>query len=125
MKIYMGYGQAIEITDDWNEILLEADRAEKNNAKRETRRHCSLDAYNLDDGLLPSKVNIVGDCARRDEIARAVATLTMNNQSLVRWYFYDDLSVAEIAVRAGTKTPAVYRRLNRCIKNLKKYFYAV
>lgn len=53
MKIYAGYGQAIEVSDEWNEILLDSDRLEANNDKRESRRHCSLDAYNLDDALLP------------------------------------------------------------------------
>jgi DNA-directed RNA polymerase specialized sigma24 family protein len=43
----------------------------------------------------------------------------------VRWYYYGDLTVEEIAKRVGTKTPAVYRRLDRCLKKLKEILSAV
>ena len=39
----------VEVTDDWGTILVDLDRQEYNINHKETRRHCSLDAYNLDD----------------------------------------------------------------------------
>ena len=47
----------IEVSEEWANILIDLDRQEYNNHK-ETRRHCSLDAYNLDDSLLPSDADI-------------------------------------------------------------------
>ena len=43
----------VEVPDEWGTVLVDLDRQEYNNDHKETRRHCSLDAYNLDDGLLP------------------------------------------------------------------------
>ena len=48
----------IEVTDDWGAIVVDLDRQDYNTDHKETRRHCSLEAYNLDDGLLPSDENV-------------------------------------------------------------------
>ena len=38
----------IEVEDQWATVLVDLDREEYNDNHRETRRHCSLDALNLD-----------------------------------------------------------------------------
>lgn len=48
----------IEVEEKWATIVLDLDREEYNDNHRETRRHCSLDALNLDDTLLPSDVDV-------------------------------------------------------------------
>ena len=45
----------VEVPDVWGTVLVDLDRQEYNNDHKETRRHCSLEAYNLDDALLPSE----------------------------------------------------------------------
>ena len=49
----------IEVDDSLGELLVDFDRQEYNNNHKETRRHCSLDAYNLDDALFPSDVDVL------------------------------------------------------------------
>lgn len=48
----------IEVEEKWATIVLDLDREEYNDNHRETRRHCSLDAMNVDDTLLPSDVDV-------------------------------------------------------------------
>ena len=39
----------IEVTENWGNVIVDLDRQEYNNNHTETRRHCSLEALNLDD----------------------------------------------------------------------------
>lgn len=56
----------IEVEEKWATIILDLDREEYNGNHRETRRHCSLDALNLDDALLPSDVDVFEDIANTE-----------------------------------------------------------
>jgi len=120
MKIYCGYGVPIEVTDEWNEILLAADRNIAANDKKETRRHCSMEAYNLDDGLIPAKGDFVKDIETRDSAQYAISQLKPENQKLARLFYLEEREVADIAEILGVKTPAVYRRLGRVAKKLQE-----
>ena len=57
----------VEVPDEWETVLVDLDRQEYNNDHKETRRHCSLEAYNLDDGLLPSDEDVVRDILAAEE----------------------------------------------------------
>ena len=48
----------IEVSEEWGNILIDLDRQEYNNDHAETRRHCSLEAFNLDDALFPDDVDV-------------------------------------------------------------------
>lgn len=39
----------IEVDEEWGNLLIDLNRQEYNNDHAETRRHCSLNALNLDD----------------------------------------------------------------------------
>ena len=43
----------VEVSDEIGAVIIELDRQEYNVNHKETRRHCSLDAFNLDDALFP------------------------------------------------------------------------
>lgn len=123
MKIYTGYGQAIEVTDEWNEILLEADRLDYNSNQRETRRHCSLDAYNLDDALLPSDADVERDVISAEEAAElrtAIAKMKPKQRELIMRLFFEDVKPSEIARAEGVGKNAVSNRTSRALENLKK-----
>lgn len=75
----------VEVTDDWGTILVDLDRQEYNINHKETRRHCSLDAYNLDDTLFPSDVDVLRDILRAEDAERlysAIAKLEPRQQKL-------------------------------------------
>ena len=62
----------IEVSEEWGAIILDMDREERNNNQTETRRHCSLDALNLDDAYLPSGEDLEADLLEKDRIVKAM-----------------------------------------------------
>lgn len=115
----------VEVTDEWGTILVDLDRQEYNINHKETRRHCSLDAYNLDDALFPSDEDVVRDILTAENNQRlfeAIAHLDAEQQELVRTIFFEEMSVSEYAKLHGITQPAASQRKKAVLKKLKKYF---
>ena len=86
-KFATGEVTEVEVSEEIGAVIIDLDRQEYNIDHKETRRHCSLDAYNLDDSLLPSDVDVARDFERADERKRlyaAIARLQPQQQELVR-----------------------------------------
>ena len=114
----------VEVTDDWGTLLVDLDRQEYNINHKETRRHCSLDAYNQDDALLPSDEDVVRDILAAEDNQRlfeAIAHLDAEQQELVRAIFFKKMSVSEYAKRHGITQPAASQRKKAVLKKLKEF----
>ncbi len=113
----------IEVDEKWATIVLELDREEYNDDHRETRRHCSLDALNLDEALLPSNVDVfeaVADAEVKRRLYQAIETLSPQQRELVwRIYFLGERP-ADIAREMGVSKTAIYNRLQRIFTQLQK-----
>lgn len=113
----------IDIEEQWANIVLDLDRQEYNTEHKETRRHCSLEAFNLDDSLLPSDEDLVGDVIRNQEnewLYRAIEMITPEQQDLVKAIFFDGISVSDYAASHGVSQPAISQKKETAIKKLKK-----
>jgi len=113
----------IEVSEEWGAFVLDLDRLDYNNKQRETRRHCSLEALNLDDAYLPSDVNVEADVIRNERyknLEAAIAQLSPDHQRLIREICFEGIPAVEIARREGVYKTAISNRLNRALKNLKK-----
>jgi RNA polymerase sigma-70 factor (ECF subfamily) len=118
-----GEKSEIEVTEEWAAVIMEFDRIDYNSNQRETRRHCSLDRYNLDDSLLPSDADVEGDviCAERDAtLHAAIAKLLPEQQRLLNAYYFNDVPLVEIAKRESVTKQAISNRLARAEAALKK-----
>ena len=114
----------VEVTDDWGTILVDLDRQEYNINHKETRRHCSLDAYNLDDALFPSDEDVLRDILTAEDNQRlfeAIAHLDAEQQKLVRAIFFRKMSVSEYAKRHRITQPAASQRKKAALKKLKEF----
>lgn len=114
----------IEVTDDWGSILVDLDRQEYNINHKETRRHCSLDAYNLDNTLLPSDVDVLRDILEAEDKERlysAIAKLEQRQQKLIRQVFFEGHSYTDIARAEGIDESAVRHATTRAMKKMKKF----
>ena len=117
----------IEVSDEWGSVLLELDRQEYKNNRKETRRHNPLDVsiyenkkYAVDDeGLL----KILGRNVMEDMLYQAIDTLTGEQKDLVQKIYFEDWSVNKYAEMLGVDASAVSHRIKR-IKNKIKKFYA-
>ena len=114
---------SIDIPDGDYEILIELDRVERNVNQKETRRHVSLEAYNLDDNLIPSDSNVEASCLRNldnEALESALGKLKPQNQALIRQVFFENRTMASLAREEGVGESTIRERLNRSYKKLKK-----
>jgi RNA polymerase sigma factor (sigma-70 family) len=104
----------VEVTDDWGSILVDL----------ETRRHCSLDAYNLDNTLFPSDVDVLRDILKAEDDERlhnAIAKLEPRQQKLIWQMFFEERGYTDIARAEGLDESAVRHATTRALKKLKKF----
>lgn len=127
MKIKYEYANEtveIEVSDDWGYILVDLDRQEYNTNHKETRRHCSLEAYNLDDALIPSEANVEGEMLKNqdiDALYAAIEKLQPQQRDLVRRVYFDGEKLADIARAEGVSKAAITNRMSKIISSLKKF----
>lgn len=113
----------VEVSEELGNIIVDLDRQEYNNHHKETRRHCSLDAFNLDDALFPSEENIEAEVATKDQYNRlyaAIALLEPQQKELVRQVFFEDRKIVDIAAEEGVSEAAIRNRLKKITQRLKK-----
>ncbi len=112
----------IEVDEKWGTIVLELDREEYNDNHRETRRHCSLDALNLDDALLPSNVDVfeaVADADVKKELYQAIEKISPQQRELIWRVYFQGEHPADIARELGVSKTAIHNRLQRIFCKLK------
>lgn len=118
-----GEKSEIEVTEDWGAIVLDMDRLDYNSNQRETRRHCSLEAFNLDDAYFPSDEDVESDVIRNERDAAlysAVEQLLPEQQRLIRAVHFEGVPAVEIAKHEGVSKSAISHRLSRAENALRK-----
>lgn len=113
----------IEVEEKWATIVLDLDREEYNDNHRETRRHCSLDALNLDGTLLPSDVDVfeaVADAEGKRNLYQAIDKLSPQQRELIWRIYFQGEHPADIARELGVSKTAIHNRLQRIFCQLQK-----
>lgn len=113
----------VEVSEELGNIIVDLDRQEYNNHHKETRRHCSLDAFNLDDALFPSEEDIEAEVVAKDQYNRlyaAIALLEPQQKELVRQVFFENRKIVDIAAEEGVSEAAIRNRLKKITQRLKK-----
>ena len=113
----------IEVEEKWATIVLDLDREEYNDNHRETRRHCSLDALNLDDGLLPSDMDVfeaVADAEGKRNLYQAIEKLSPQQKELIGRIYFQGEHPADIARELGVSKTAIHNRMQRIFCQLQK-----
>ena len=112
----------VEVSDEIGAVIIDMDRQEYNINHKETRRHCSLDAFNLDDALFPSDDDVEAEVTAKDEYRRlyaAIALLEPQQQELVRKVFFENRKIVDIASEDGVSEAAIRNRLKKITQRLK------
>ena len=113
----------VEVSEELGNIIVDLDRQEYNTPHKETRRHCSLDAFNLDDALFPSEEDIEAEVVAKDQYNRlyaAIALLEPQQKELVRQVFFENRKIVDIAAEEGVSEAAIRNRLKKITQRLKK-----
>lgn len=114
----------IEVSEEIGAVVLDLDRQEYNTNHRETRRHCSLEALDLDGNLLPSKDNVEMDFIRKEdgaELRDAISRLNPRQQKLIKAIYFEGQKVTDLAMEEGVHWTAITHAVERALKKLEKF----
>ena len=123
-----GEKATVEISGDFEKIILELDRNLYNNNHAETRRHISLSVFNEDKKVF---TDIETDFEEQlsnqvDEeiLYRALSKLNPDDRQLINKIYLSEskISMTEYAISMGIKSAALWKRLERIRKKLKCIF---
>lgn len=112
----------IEVAEEWGTILLDFDRQERNNNQTEKRRHCSLNALDRDDNLLPADGDFTVDMTDKAEIVFFFEQLSPRQRYLLEEVHMNGRSRTEIAAEEGVSVAAVGQALKRAEQAFKKIY---
>ena len=83
-----------------------------------------MEAYNLDNTLLPSDEDVVRDILAAEErrhLREAIAKLEPRQQRLIRQVYFEGRTFTSIAQEEGVDRTAVSKATKRAIRKLKKF----
>lgn len=114
----------IEVDEEWGNLLLDLDRKEQNNGRRETRRHVSFNSLQYEGEVFAdedSKLEELLAESENERLLNAISKLKPKQQELIRAIYFDGISVNDYAARKGVSQSAISHRLETVKKTLK-YF---
>jgi len=79
-----------------------------------------LAQFSAQEYLQADDSNPVEEFLEKDSLSNAIMKLSVNDRQLIVLYYYQELSVKEIAEVVGKKENAILQGLNRARKRLKK-----
>ena len=123
-KFVDGTTNAVEVTEDIYLIHLELLQQEKRNHWRETRRHTSL-YYFTDMGIdfEDKRIDLFAEIVRKENAERvhkALLTLSDKRRDLVRKFYYEEMTMRQIASQTGVSHTAISQRMKTIRKRLQK-----
>ena len=113
----------IEVEDSMGEVLLEFDRQERNNDRRETRRHMSLDGMDFEGETFRAEADTLREAMGRvdtERLMKALDMLSASQKELLLKVYFKGMRVADIARAEGVSEAAVRNRLKKIYGKLKK-----
>jgi RNA polymerase sigma-70 factor (ECF subfamily) len=123
-KFVDGTTNAVEVTEDIYLIHLELLQQEKRNHWKETRRHTSL-YYFTDMGIdfEDKSIDLFAEIVRienAERVHKALLTLSNKRRDLVRKFYYEEMTMRQIASQEGVSHTAISQRMKTIRKRLQK-----
>ena len=123
-KFVDGTTNTVEVTEDIYLIHLELLQQEKRNHWKETRRHTSL-YYFTDMGIdfEDKRIDLFAEIVRKENAERvhkALLTLSDKRRDLVRKFYYEEMTMRQIASQEGVSHTAISPRMKTIRKRLQK-----
>ena len=123
-KFVDGTTNEIEVTDELYLIHLELVQMEKRNHWRETRRHASLN-YLIENGIdfedkSADTFAIIIRRESKDRVHKALLTLSDKRRELVHKFYYEEMTMRQIASQTGVSHTAISQRMKTIRNRLKK-----
>ena len=123
-KFVDGTTNTVEVTEEIYLIHLELLQQEKRNHWKETRRHTSL-YYFTDMGIdfEDKRIDLFAEIVRKENAERvhkALLTLSDKRRDLVRKFYYEEMTMRQIASQEGVSHTAISQRMKTIRKRVQK-----
>ena len=123
-KFADGTTSAVEVSDEFYSLYEDMEKADGLSERKHSRRNQSLE-HSVDNGWdiadPDADVAVIYEIKERNErLYKAIATLTPDQQTLIKQVFFDRIPQVEIAERQGTTKMALHNKLTRILRKLKK-----
>lgn len=116
----------VEVTQEFARAFEQLKEEEKNNERRETRRHLSLEALTEEGFQVEDpKADIEDQLYKKLEnnaLVTAIKSLDPNQKWLIEQVFFLNRTQQDIAEELGVNHTAVRNRLRKIYKKMKKFF---
>lgn len=124
IKLHQPTGiEEITVSEAMGKEIIEINRNEYNNNRRETRRHVSLEAYDPYGALVKDNADLFQKAIYKEETKQlysAVQKLNPTQQKLIIQKFWDEIKQIDIAKEEGVSKMAITKRLQTIYRRLKK-----
>ena len=111
----------IEVDDALGEVLLDLDRQENNNNRKETRRHYSLESRIYEGEDYAAEDENICSFGNSETIRSAMQKLTFRQRMCVYAYFFEGKKYTEIAGELGIHESTVRESVRSALKKLEKF----
>ena len=124
-KFVTGEKVYVDVNEKFKDIMLELDNKLKNNNRRETRRHESLDLLDKNEKNADITVDILGDVCRnldKDKLYDAIAKLKPQEQEIIYnlYLCHNPISQIELAKIKNISIGSIKMQIHRIKNKLKK-----
>ena len=125
-KFVTGEDVSIEVYGEFEEIMLELDRNLKNNDRKETRRHESLDLFDKDVRNSDVTTDVFEDVLRnfyKNKLHDAIAKLKPQEQEILNKLYLDNkpITQAEYAKELNISYIVLRKRIERIRRKLSNF----
>lgn len=113
----------LEVSDEWASVLAELDRLERNNDKKEKRRHYSLEACTYEGEDFMSNCDLLRDLLETEmsnELQNAIDKLQPQQKDLLFKVYVKHEKLSDIAKWEGVSKMAITNRMKKIYSKLKK-----
>ena len=114
----------VEVDERLGGMLLDLDRQQENNDRKETRRHFPLDGMDYEGEIFASAEDTEREAVRREDMARlysAMEALSPAQRELVKKVYFEERKITDIAREEGVSEAAIRNRLKKIYSRLKKF----
>lgn len=125
-KFCDGTSSTVEVTEEFYGYYECLEKQDRNNERRETRRHTSLD-YLRESGIeFPAQEDVYEvspfDTVENEVLRKALENLLPCQKKLIIKIFFEGMKVTEVAKAEGVCKNAISMRLSRIYAKIKKDF---
>ena len=114
----------VEVDEEWAKVVMELDRKEYNNDKKESRRHLMLDLSKDATAWTADSEDPEGDLLEliddRNQLRKIMSVLNEKQRDLVKALFVKEMTQEEVAQKTGVAQAAIAQQLETIRKKIKK-----